>query len=164
MIIRFILLGILLASTHASAAERYRLQIDLRQGETIIERGRALVTEKQRTWSKGLQRSYLKLQCKQLESGKKSKSLSSVDHFAGLRVTHQLVKDNVELTVVRIAVQPRMAEIHALTKNECKDLLPIITKTTLTYSFPAGNGNSEARPFGESMIFRAALQSIGISG
>ena len=164
MITRLLLLGILLTVTiSASAAERFSLKIDLAQGEKVVERGRALVSQKQRTWSKGLQRSYLKLRCKQLESGKTEKLLSTVDHFDGFRVTHQLAENEVVLTVVRTIVQPRLTEIRALAKNECKDLSPIVTTTTLSFTLPAVDGNTESRPFGENMIFRATLQSLDIN-
>ena len=120
-------------------------------------------TLKQHTWSKGLQRSYLKLRCKQLESGKTEKLLSTVDHFDGFRVTHQLAENEVVLTVVRTIVQPRLTEIRALAKNECKDLSPIVTTTTLSFTLPAVDGNTESCPFGENMIFRATLQSLDIN-
>jgi len=161
MITRILLFCIFLAViSTASAAERFQLNFALTQGENTIERGVAFITEKQRTWNKGLQRSYLKLRCQQQDSGKTQKLYSTVDHFAGLRVTHQLTGDNVELTVVRSEVQARLVEIRALAKSECKDLSPIVTTTTLTYSLLAKDGVSESRPFGENMAFRVRLQSI----
>jgi len=162
MITRVILFCIFLAMmTTASAAERFQLSFELTQGENTIERGVAFITEKPHTWKKGLRRSYLKLRCQQQESGKTQKLYSTVDHFAGLRVTHQLTGDNVELTVVRSEVQARLAEIRALSKSECKDLSPIVSTTTQTYSLLAKDGVSESRAFGENVVFRVKLQSIG---
>ena len=161
MFTRFILFVLLIAATTCvSATERFSLSFELNQSEKMIEQGRAVVSGKQRTWSKGLQRSYLKLRCNQLESGKTEKLFSTVNHFAGLRITHQIAGDKVELSVVRNVVAPRLAEIRALARNECKDLSPIVT-TTKTYSFPAEDGINESSPFGESLVFRATIQSVG---
>ena len=55
--------------------------------------------------------------------------------LAGMPVTHQLAEGNVELTVVRSVVQPRLTEIRALARSECKDLAPIITTATETSTF-----------------------------
>lgn len=162
MITRFLLFGFLLTTmTCVSATERFSLKIDLTQSEKVVERGMALVSPKRRTWSRGLQRSYLKLRCNRLESGEMEKLLSTVDHFAGLRVTHQLTENEVVLSVVRTVVQPRQLEIRALAKNECKELSPIVTTTTLSFRLPAEDGKSESRPFGEKMVFRATLHSVG---
>ena len=159
MFTRLLLFGILTAATTcASATERFSMGFELTQAGKMVERGRAMVSEKQRTWSKGLQRSYLRLRCNKLESGKTEKLKSTVDHFSGLRVTHKLAGGKVELTVVRTVVKPRRIEIRALDKNECKDLSPIVTTTTQTYSFTAEEGVNESHPFGENMIFRATLQ------
>ena len=160
MPIRFILLGILLTiAASVNAAERFLLNLELTQGKNKIEMGRTFVSQKPHTWSKGSKRSYLKLGCHQQESGKTQKLYSTVDHFAGLRVTHQLAGNNVELTVVRNVVQPRLVEIRALAKNKCKDLSPIVTTISESYIFPAKDGIDEARPFGENMTFRVTLQS-----
>jgi hypothetical protein len=162
MRIRFMLFGVLLvAVTSACAAEQYLLKFELAQGEKVIERGNILVSGKQNTWSKGLKRSYLKLRCDLNESGRMQKFYSTTDYFSGLRVTHQLVSDHVELTVVRNIVQPRLVEIRALAKSECKDLSPIVTATTQLYKHPAKDGVSERLPFGEHMAFRATIQSLG---
>jgi len=160
MIMRFLLLGMLfLTVTSAGADERFYLRFDLIQDALVIERGNAIVSRKPHTWSKGLRRSYLKLRCNRLESGKTEKLYSTVDHFAGLSVTHQLVGGNIELTVVRNIVQPRTIEIRALGKSECRDLSPVVTSTTQTYHFPAEGNIHEPRPFGENMTFRVTLES-----
>jgi hypothetical protein len=161
MITRVVLFCIFLAMmTTASAAERFQLNFELTQGEKTIERGVAFITQKPRTWYKGLQRSYLKLRCQQQESGKTQKLYSTEGHFAGLRVTHQLTGDSVELTVVHSEVQARLTEIRALAKSECKDLSPIVTTTKQTYSLLAKDGMSESHDLGENMAFRVKLQSI----
>ena len=162
MITRLLLVSILLSmAASASAIERILVSFELRQGESKVEWGQAFVSHKQKTWSKGLKRSYLKLHCKQQESGKTQKMYSTVDHFSGLRVIHQLVEGNIDLTVVRTVVQPRLIEIRALARAECKDLSPIITTTTETYSFDVKDPGNVPRSFGENMTFRATLQSLG---
>lgn len=162
MRIRFMLFGVLLvAVTSVCAAERYFVKIELTQDDKVIERGNILVSGKQSTWSKGVKRSYLKLRCNLKEPGRLQKFYSTVDYFSGLRITHQLVDDHVELTVVQNIVQPRLVEIRALAKNECKDLPPIVTTTTQLYRYPAKDGISEHLPFGEHMTFRATIQSLG---
>ena len=161
MLQRFIILGMLLATTTCVwSKEPFSLKFELIHADKTIEWGRAVVGEQQRTWSKGLQRSYLRLRCSQEESGKTGKFLSTTNHFSGLRVTHQLVGDRVELTVERNIVKPRLKEIRALARNECKDLSPVVTRTTRNYSFPAVEGASESYPFGEDMVIRLTLQSV----
>ena len=161
MIIRLLLFGIFFTTmTSASAVEYFMLNFELTQGKNIIAQGRTFVSKKPHSWSKGLKRSYLKLRCDKRESGKMQQSYSTVDYFAGLSVTHQLVENSVELTVVRDVVQSRLSEIRALTKSECKDMSPIVTTTTQTYSFSAIDGHKESLPFGENMIFRTTLQSV----
>jgi hypothetical protein len=158
---RYLLFGLFLTATAAaSSAERFALKVELTQGEKLIERGNSIVTRKAYTWSKGLKRSYLRLRCDQQVPGKQKKLYSTVDHFAGLLVTHQLTGNTVELTVVRNLVQPCLTEIRALAMTECKELSPVVTTTTLSYSFPAEDGITETRPFGEDMTFRSTLQSV----
>ena len=162
MIMGCLLSGMLLTTaTSAGTDERFLLKFELIQDENIIERGRDHVSRESHTWSKGLQSSYLKLRCHQQKSGEMQKLYSTVDHFTGLRVTHQLAGDNVELTVVHHVVQPRLAEIRALARRECRDLSPIVTTTTQSYSLPAKDGMTESTPFSENMTFRATLQSLG---
>jgi len=150
----------LATTTSVHATEQFQLSFELIQSEKMLERGMAFVSQKPRTWSKGLQRSYLRLRCRQQESGKIQKSYSTEDHFAGLRVSHQLAGDKVELTVVRNVIQPRLIEIRALSRSECTDMSPIVSTTTQTYSVSAKDGVSESRPFAENMAFRIKLQSI----
>jgi len=158
---RFFLPGMLLAvSAFASAAERVQLNFELTQGESKIESGRDFVSRKPHTWSKGFRRSYLQVRCQQQESGKSHKLFSTVDHFAGLLVKHKLAGDNVELTVIRSVVQPRLTEIRALGKNECRELAPVVTTASETYIFPAKDGVDKAHSFGNTMTFRVVLQPV----
>lgn len=158
-----ILLFVLLLSTGigAHAAERFLLDFEFTAGKKTLERGKAIVTPKKHTWNKGLERSFLKLDCGLTKSGKMKKLYSTVDYFTGLRVTHQLAENNIEITVVRTKVQPRLTEIRALSEEECKDLAPIISTTTQTYIFPAKHGVDESHSFDEQATFRARLHSIG---
>ena len=161
MIIRFFLLAIFLTTTTtAIATEQFLLNFELVKGGTIIERGKILVSQKPHTWSKGLKRSYLRLRCQQKKTGEMQKLYSTVDHFNGLSVRHQLVANNLELTVVRSAVKPRLAEIHALSKSECKDMSPIVTKVTQSYSYPAIGITKESRPFSDNITFRITTQLL----
>ncbi len=160
MIIRFVILSILLTTgTVAYATDRFLLTFELSSGANKLEQGSDHISRKPHTWNKGLKRSYLKLRCNPRESGNK-KLYSTVDYFHGLSVTHQLKEENIVLTVVHNAVQSRLTEIQALSKNECKDLAPVVTTTTETYHFPAKNVINESRPFGHNMTFRATLQSV----
>lgn len=161
MIVRVILLAILFTTGgYANATERFFLNFELTLGEKKVEWGAIHVSMRAHTWSKGLQTSYLKLSCHRHESGKTEKLYSIEDHFSGLRITHQLTEKNIVLTVVRKSVQPRLIEIRALSKDKCKDLSPIVTTTTETYSFPVTDGVDESNPFGENMKFRVILQAL----
>ena len=144
-----------------SAAERYYIKFELMQDDVVINRGNDYVTSKRHTWSRGLKSSYLRLRCAQTVPGKLKKMYSTVDHFAGLRVTHQLVADRIELTAVRSTVQNRRIEIHDLPKDQCEDLAPVLTTVTETYSYPAKYGTDELRGFGETMDFRLIIPQMG---
>lgn len=154
-------IGILLTVPFsANASDRFVLDFRITQGESKVVSGKALVSQKMNTWSRGVKRSYLKLRCQQQKSGSTEKLYSTVDLFDGLQITHQLVGSKLELTVVRSSVQPRLLEIRALSKHECGDLSPIVTNTTESYSFSAKDGVNETRSFGELMTFRANIQTI----
>ena len=112
-------------------------------------------------WSSGLERSYLKLRCIQKKSGKMQKQFSTMEHFSGLRVTHGLAGQEIELTVVWDVVQARLMEIRALSKEECKELSPVVTTATETFRFPAKSGLDESVPFGENIVFRVTAQALG---
>lgn len=143
------------------AAERFYVEFELTQDGVVINRGNDHVTKKQHTWSKGLKSSYLKLRCDRTDPQKPRKTYSTVDHFAGLRVTHQLTEDRIELTVARSVVQNRRVEIHDLPKNQCEDIAPILTTVTDTYSFPAKYGTNVSYKFGETMKFRIIVPAMG---
>lgn len=160
--LRFLLLAILLSiGSSAHAAERFLMDFEFTAGDKIIDRGKAIVSQKKYTWSKGIERSFLKLSCRQNRSGKMEKVFSTVDYFTGLKVTHQLVGKNLELNVMRNVVQPRLTEIRALPKGECQELSPLVTTTTKTYHFPAKHGANESRPFDDHTTFKARFQSTG---
>ena len=100
----------LLAGVNAlGAAERLYINFELLQDDVVINRGNDYVTNKPHTWSKGLKSSYIKLRCEQGEAGKFKKMFSLADHFAGLRVTHRLVENSIEVNVYRSVVQNRRA-------------------------------------------------------
>ena len=156
---RFLLFGIFLTvATSAIAEEQFLVNFELVKGGTIVERGKILVSEKPHIWSKGLKRSYLKLHCQQKETGGVQKLYSTVDLFYGLSVSHQRVEDNIQLTVVRSMIKPRLAEIHALAKNECSDMSPVVSKVTQTYSYSAKATFNEQRPFSEDISFRVTIK------
>ena len=147
----------------AGATERYYVKFELMQDDVVINRGNDYVTNKRHTWSRGLKSSYLRLRCDKTAPGKLKKLYSTIDHFAGLRVNHQLVADRIELTVVRSTVQNRRVEIHDLPKDQCEDLAPVLTTVTETYSFPAKHGTDELRGFGETMDFRLIIPPLGMA-
>jgi len=151
MTVRLLLTGILFATVlSAYAADRLVMKFELIHDDKVVDWGKAIVTQEPHIWSKGIKRSYLKLRCHQKEPGRMEKLYSTVDYFTGLRVTHQLVGKNIELTVIRNVVQQRLAEIRALPKKECRDLSPIATTQSETYSFPAEDGVDESHPFGKT--------------
>lgn len=161
-VIRVTLLILIAGIAEADAAtKRYYINFALMQNDVVINRGNDYATTKKHTWSRGMKRSYLKLSCDKTAPGKMIKLFSTVDHFAGLRVTHQLVEDRIELTVVRSMVQDRRIEIHDLPKDQCDDLAPVLTTVTETYSFPAKHGTSEVRGFGETMDFKFSIPAMG---
>ena len=158
---RYLLFGICLMMTNPLvAAERFLVNFDLFKGKSLIESGRLLVSEKPKTWSKGLKRSYLKLTCHKNESGRVEKRYSNVDHFSGFKVKHRIVDNTVELIAERSSVKPRLIEIRVVAKNECKELAPIVTTTRQTYSYPAMGVISESRPFDDKMTFQVTIKSM----
>lgn len=161
MKISIILSSVLLTFfTSVFAANQYLATFELKRGVTEIDRGKILVTDKRQTWSRGLKRSYLLLRCQPSETGKIQKLLSTEEHFSGLTVSHQLVDGNVDITVRRSSVTPRLDEIHALPKGECKELLPLVTIVTKQYSFSASEGARGTWLFSENATFRITGELI----
>ena len=154
-------LMLLVGMNTLTAAERLYIKFELLQDDVVINRGNDYVTHKPHSWSRGLKSSYLKLRCEEAEAGKAKKLFSLVDHFAGLRITHRLVEDSIEVIVYRSVVQNRRAEIHDLPKQQCRELAPIVTVVKETYNFPAKVGLHELRKFGETMNFKLIVQSVG---
>ena len=164
MIIRLFLMTIFFTSPmSANAAERYILDFKLLKGEKKIESGKFFVTQKQHVWSKGLKRSYLKSRCEKLASGKTLKSLTLANHFSGMSITHQLEGNKINIKVVRNVVQPRLTEIRALGKTECKDIAPDVSTVSQNYSFSASPGLNESLVFGEGITFQIKLHLLASS-
>jgi RAQPRD family integrative conjugative element protein len=103
----------------------------------------------------------IKLRCDPDKSGKMAKIFSTTDHFSGVRLTHRLIGNQIEITVLRSQIKNRRVEIHGLAKNECKNLAPIVTTVTESYTFPARTGLSETRSFGDTMSFKYTITSAG---
>ena len=160
--LRYLLICFLLTTTSSVLAEsQFLLAFDLTQNGKTLERGHALVSKKQHVWRRGFKRSYLKLSCHQTDSGKLQKLYSTVDHFSGLRVTHQLVENNAVLTVFYNVVQPRLSAIRALANSECKNMSPLVITTTKTFRFAVKMDHNGTHTFGKGMIFKTrSLQLI----
>lgn len=160
----YILSGIIFTVTTSTAfaTERYLLDFELIKNENIIEMGKLLISNSQHSWRKGLKQSYLKIRCVKQQSGEIQKSLSTEDFFAGLEISHQLHKNNVVLKIVHTDVQSRRSEIHALKKDECKAIAPIITTTKQTYSFQSIENVNQTKAFGESMLFQVNLKPMDV--
>jgi hypothetical protein len=157
----FLLITLLTTSINVFSAERFLLSFELLEGEKTLEKGKAIISQNKRTWQKGLQRSFLKLDCQQTKTGEMKKLYSTVDFFTGLRVTHQLVESNIEINVARTIGKPRVTEIRALPAEECIELAPFIDTTVQSYTFPAKPFDYEYRSFDENLTFRIRIQSIG---
>lgn len=161
MLKRFLVVSLFFVTgTCVYAGSLHVLIFDLSSNDTPLYRGEINVSSQTHTWSKGLQRSYLQLRCHQQDVGKVEKLYSTVNHFAGFRVTHQLVEKNVKITATHSDIRPRLAEIRALPKGECIDLSPIVTTTTETYSFPTTEPIDQSLLFGKSMRFKVTLQRL----
>jgi len=161
MIKQLLTIGFLIFSIgSANAKNLLAIKFELIQDKKILERGNTFVAQKKSTWKKGHTQRYIKLNCHQLPSGIIEKKITSEDHFTGLRVSHQIVEEYVELKVDRNIVNSRLKEIRALNKNDCKNLAPIMTKTSKTYLFPAKPGIDETRLFNNNLKFRIMIRSI----
>ena len=145
----------------AYASDRYLINFELLHGEKKIDWGRSVVQKKTFTWSNGMKRSYLKLDCEAADDMAVKKIYSTVDYFSGLKVTHMLEGDKLKLVVTRNTVRARYHEIRSLEKNQCKNLSPILDSVTETYHLPARADASFSQAFGEDMIFKASLVQIG---
>ncbi|MFT6900121.1 MAG: hypothetical protein ACJAXS_000276 [Colwellia sp.] len=158
MFIRLLFTGVLFGlSQQISATDKLIVNFELMQDKSLQSQGNVLITSKLTTWNKGLRSSYLQLKCRKLENGKTEKLFSSIDYFDGLKVTHQMLNDEVELTVVHSRVRPQAIEIHKLPDDECKDMSPIVTTTVETYKFKAKKSLTESYSFGKNMTFSYSL-------
>jgi len=161
MLIRILFLAVCLApSFTAVAADQLLLDFKILQAERKIEQGKIMVTDKKHVWSRGLKRTYVKIRCVENSTGKIHKSYSMVDLFSGVRVTHQLDSNQIKLSVVRTTVQPRLQEIRALEKNECKDLSPIVNTISQDYTLPLNIDTNHQQAFGDKMIFQMSIHRI----
>ena len=161
MLIRSLFLAIfLITSVSAVAAEQFFVDFKIIKDDRKIEWGTFYVENKQHVWSKGIKRTYAKASCVQRASGKQQKTVSMIDLFSGVRVTHKLDAGEVKLKVVRNTVQPVLKEIRALGKDECRELSPIVTTITQHYSLPAKNGVSEQYAFSEKLTFNVELHEM----
>jgi len=162
MLIRSLFLAIfLMPSVSAVAAEQFFVDFKIIKDDRKIEWGKFYVTNKQHVWSKGLKRTYAKVSCVHRVSGKQQKTVSMIDLFSGVRVTHKLDGGEVKLKVVRNTAQPVLKEIRALGKDECRELSPIVTTITQHYSLPAKTGVSEQYVFSEKLTFNVKLYEMG---
>ncbi|HAD09833.1 MAG TPA: hypothetical protein DCF62_10145 [Porticoccaceae bacterium] len=150
-----------LLSAHTYASERYYVSFDLLQNGKVLERGNDYVTKRLSVWNGGHTHSYLKLRCEQDKSGRPVKMFSTVGHFDGVRLTHRLIGDQIEVNVLWSKVKNRRIEIHNLGKKECADLSPIVTTITQSYTYPARTGPGDSRAFGNGMTFRFTVESSG---
>ncbi|MBC8210685.1 MAG: hypothetical protein H8E21_06410 [Gammaproteobacteria bacterium] len=157
--LNLVLLMLLSAGT-VQANEVMLLDFKLSQGDELIEQGRLNVTREPHTWSKGVKRSYLRLRCEKESSGKLSKLYSTEDHFHGITLTHRVSAKKVVIKLERNLVQPRLIEIRALGKNECREMSPVVTTTSENYSLPATDNVSEKFNFGDKMSFSVVLNRI----
>ena len=125
------LIGCLVFSiSTANANNLLAIKFELIQDKKITVSGNTFVSQEKSTWRKGYKQRFLKLNCQQLPSGDINKQISSENHFAGLRISHQIVGDYIELNVERNIVKSRIKEIQALDNKTCKNLSPIITNQT----------------------------------
>jgi hypothetical protein len=157
--LKLLLLTLLVAGT-VQANEVMLLDFKLSQGDQAIEHGRLNVTREPNIWSKGIKRSYLKLRCEKESSGKLSKLFSTEDHFHGITLTHRISAQKVFIKLEQNLVQPRLIEIRALGRNECREMSPVVTTTSENYSLPAKDNVSEKFRFGDRMNFEVMLNSL----
>lgn len=141
----------------ALSNQLFLLEFDLTSGESLIGRGKTTVSKTSHSWNRGLSRSYLKLRCNKLPSGKTEKLLNTVDLFAGLVIIHELAGDKINIKVKYTQVQPRLQEIRALPKNKCEDMSPIFTSVTDTFTYKAEPQKDVTQPFGNGMLFRVNI-------
>ena len=150
-----------LLSAHSYANERYYVSFDLLKDGKVLKHGNDYVTSRRGVWDSGHTHSYLKLRCEQDKSGRPVKMFSTVGHFDGVRLTHRLIGDQIEVNVLWSKVKNRRIEIHDLGKKECANLSPIVTTITQSYTYPARTGPGDNRAFGNNMTFRLTVESSG---
>jgi len=161
MVLRVLSLMMLsLCSGSLLAEETYYLQFELFKFQQKVDSGKDYVSTMDHTWSKGLQRNYLKLSCTRDASGRNIKTYTTVEHFAGIRVTHHIAAGNLYLKLTRLEVQPRVTEIRALPKNECREMAPVVASVSENYVTPLSNAGNKNYPFGKEMSIRISLSPL----
>ena len=147
-------------SVSAVAADQFVVNFKFMLGERIIERDNFYVENTQHLWTKGINRTYVKLSCIQNESGELEKRFLMSEIFTGFRIIHILDGDEVKLTVVRKTALPVLKEIRALADDECRELSPVTTITTRQYTLSAKTGVSEQHTFDENLTLHLKLSEI----
>jgi len=161
MIKQLLLSGILLTTVIPVYAKNLLLiKFELIQDGKRIESGSTFISQMINTWKKGYAQRYIYLNCHQLPSGKIEKQISTKAHFAGLRMTHQIVDQNIELHIDRTTVKSRLKELRALDKKSCETLAPLVVKKAVSYRFPATSGVDEIRNFDKNMKLRVTVHTI----
>ncbi len=144
----------------AQAAERSVLRFQLLDGTRVLESNLAVVADETRTWSRGLDRSYLRQRCHTLESGAVERRLSTENLFSGMRIKHRLNGDHIEVEVTRNVVKPVLTEIRQTPKGECRDLEPVATVQQRSYRLPIANEGSRNEPFVDTLSFKFTVQRL----
>ena len=164
MLIRSLFLAIfLMPPVSAVAAEQFIVNFKLTQGKRVIERDNFYVEKTQHLWTKGINRTYVKLSCIKNKSGELEKKFSMSEIFTGYRIIHILDGDEVKLTVVRKTVVPALKEIRTLADNECRELSPITTIITKQYKLSTKTAVSEEHAFDDKLTLHLKLNEIASS-
>ena len=154
------MLLLLLSFGSANAKSLMSLKFELIQNNKVVEKGNTFVSQKRGIWKKGYTQRYAKLNCKPLPSGKIEKQMASEDHFSGLRVSHQIIEEQIELQVERIIIKSRLKEILALPIKDCQSLVPIISKQMESYRFPVISGVGKTQLFSDNIKLRVMIRPI----
>lgn len=155
-----LLLLLLITPFPLHAADGFQLNFEFTYSDGRIERGKFYTTNKQHSWQKGLEQSYLKLTCRTHSDGRIERLYSTIDYFSGLRMIHKIVGDEIEISLLHQTVQSRLTEIRELPKKKCRELLPIVNTKSEIYRLKAVDGGEDTRAFGDKMSLRVTIQKI----
>ena len=156
----FILLLLALLPGMLPASERFIIKFELVQAGKTIEKGSTFVTPRQNVWRKGYKRTYLALNCVKQANNQTEKRITSVDHFAGLLITHQIIGNQIALEVEYSQVTPKLNEIRNLPDNICREIKPDVSKQNLSATVDAKNGIEAQFNTEDGSIFQIKVQSI----